>query len=91
MATTSYPVIQLADSIQIRNPVFANEIIVLEASDNPIEKKVKVNIKIGNQDSFTHDFFVVWEGEAYDAIGNWTDQDLITALTNMVYQKYNPV
>lgn len=53
-----------------------NEITVLELKDLPEQKKVEAITKeIG--------VIVLWEGEAYDAIGQWTDTDVINKLKSL--------
>lgn len=46
--------------------------------DLPTQKKVVAFIKELNQP------VVLWEGDAYDAIGQWTDTDVTTRL-NVIY------
>jgi uncharacterized protein (DUF2164 family) len=52
------------------------EITVTELKDFPEQKKVEAHTK---------EFGVVtlWEGEAYDAIGQWTDTDVINKLKSL--------
>ena len=47
-----------------------NSITVLSMTDEPNIKKVSIKtLEIG--------LITLWEGEAYDEIGQWTDQDVI--------------
>jgi hypothetical protein len=52
------------------------EITVLELKDLPEQKRVEV---------FTKELGIIllWEGEAYDAIGQWTDTDVINKLKSL--------
>jgi hypothetical protein len=53
-----------------------NEISINRMVDLPQQKKVLV---------FTNELgqVVLWEGTAYDAIGQWTDQDVIVRLNEL--------
>ena len=57
-----------------------NKITIELMVDNPSEKVVKVYCP-----DLSHGPIVLWSGDAYDAIGQWTDQDVRQALT----EKYN--
>jgi len=52
------------------------EITVLELKDLPEQKKVE---------AFTKELGIIllWEGEAYDGIGQWTDTDVINKLKSL--------
>lgn len=54
-----------------------DEITVLEVVDSPERKTVR---------AFTQELgvFNLWEGAAYDAIGQWTDTDVINKITELV-------
>ena len=49
--------------------------------ENPSEKTVRVEI-IKSESPYFAEWIVVWEGDAYDAIGQWTDAELVTAIKN---------
>ena len=53
-----------------------NEITINRMVDLPQQKKVFVFTNELNQ-------IVLWEGAEYDAIGQWTDQDVITRLNQL--------
>ena len=54
-----------------------SELEVLFVTDKPSRKEVVANIKgVGN--------VVLWKGADYDAIGQWTDNDVVTKL-NQIY------
>jgi len=52
------------------------EITVNQVTDLPEQKRVEV---------YTNELGIVtlWEGEAYDAIGQWTDTDVINKLKSL--------
>lgn len=53
------------------------ELVVNSLTDSPSEKTVKANITgMGN--------VTLWSGAEYDAIGQWTDTDVINKL-NQIY------
>jgi hypothetical protein len=53
------------------------EITVTEVVDYPERKSVKAfTLELG--------VFDLWEGAAYDAIGQWTDTDVINRITEIV-------
>ena len=54
-----------------------NEVTIQEITDNPERKIVR---------AFTRELgqLVLWEGDAYDAIGQWTDADVITRINEML-------
>lgn len=52
------------------------EINLLSTIDNPVQKKViAITKEIGQ--------VVLWEGAAYDAIGQWTDADVAAKLKDL--------
>jgi len=56
--------------------ITVSEITVLELKDLPERKRVEaITAEIG--------IVVLWEGEAYDAIGQWTDTDVINKLKSL--------
>lgn len=61
-------------------PIRIESIRVLEISDNPEQKVVRVitDLPIG--------IITIWEGDDYDLIGQWTDDDVINRLKEM-FQK----
>jgi hypothetical protein len=54
-----------------------DEITVTEVIDNPEFKTVR---------AFTQELgvFNLWEGAEYDAIGQWTDSDVVARITELV-------
>jgi hypothetical protein len=39
---------------------------------------------------YAHNWYTVWQGDAYTAIGNWTDEELADAVTAIVVAEYPP-
>lgn len=75
-----YPEIKLNKEVTIQPPVYTDTIKVLEILENPIEKTVRVKV-LKSQEYYFYEWITVWEGPSYDAIGQWTDTDLIQAIT----------
>lgn len=59
----------------------ATSIQITSMVDNPAEKTItiKTNSILGT--------VVLWEGEAYDAIGQWTDENVKTRLIEIINNK----
>ena len=56
---------------------FINEVNVEEVTDNPDRKIVRAfTAEVG--------LLVLWEGDSYDAIGQWTDSDVITRINELL-------
>jgi cyanophycinase-like exopeptidase len=53
------------------------EVTVVEVVDNSEAKSVK---------AFTQEFGIIylWEGDAYDAIGQWTDTDVLNRISEIL-------
>ena len=53
-----------------------SEITIIELKDSPNLKKVEaITYELG--------IIVLWQGEEYDAIGQWTDQDVINKIKSL--------
>ena len=57
----------------------SDKIVIKEMVDDPINKKVIIN----TEDQPYR--IVLWEGAEYDAIGDWTNQDVIDRI-NQIFQ-----
>lgn len=59
---------------------------VTSVVDNPIAKTVTANVNLITDTGGKHDKsgVVVWQGEAYDAAGQWTDTDLHNKLVEIL-------
>jgi hypothetical protein len=75
---------QLSGNIIVQPQIATNEFSIQEIFENPTMKKVSVRVALT-----THNvnFLTVWEGDAYDQIGQWTDTDLINAVTQLLNQQ----
>lgn len=51
---------------------------VTSVTDNPIEKTVTAKLNLISDDKQKYDYapIIVWTDDAYDAAGQWTDDDL---------------
>lgn len=85
----SYPIIQLTGSLEIQQAATTNELEILQAVDNPIQQTVTALVKISTN-PYAHNWYTVWSGESYVAIGNWTDQQLADAVQAIVTAEYPP-
>ena len=56
-----------------------SEVEVFEVTDNPSRKSVVATTSVG--------LFKLWEGDKYDAIGQWTDEDVATEIKKQVKKK----
>jgi hypothetical protein len=86
--TTSngYPVVQLTSSLLLQSPVSASSFQILQAIDDPVAKTVNALVQVGPKGS--NNWYYVWSGASYDAIGDWTDQELADAVQYQVVQQY---
>ena len=75
----SYPTITLTSEVTIQPPVYTDTLQVKQILEIPSEKTVRAEI-IKSEAPYFAEWIVVWEGDAYDAIGQWTDTDLETAI-----------
>jgi len=88
MQTTSggYPVVQLTSSLLLQSPVSASSFQILQAIDDPVAKTVNALVQVGPKGS--NNWYYVWSGASYEAIGDWTDQELADAVQTQVVQQY---
>lgn len=54
-----------------------SEITIVRMIDNPNRKKVLVDTKENGT-------IILWEGDAYDAIGQWKDSDVIERIKEII-------
>lgn len=85
----AYPVIQLTGSLEIQQAATTNQLEIIQAVDDPIGQKVTALVKISSN-PYAHNWYTVWEGASYVAIGNWTDQELADAVQAIVTAQYPP-
>jgi hypothetical protein len=87
MTTSSgYPTVQLTSSLLLQSPVSASSFQILQAIDDPVAKTVNALVQVGPKGS--NNWYYVWSGASYDAIGDWTDQELADAVQYQVVQQY---
>ncbi len=87
MTTSSgYPTVQLTSSLLLQGPVSASSFQILQAIDDPVAKTVNALVQVGPKGS--NNWYYVWSGASYDAIGDWTDQELADAVQYQVVQQY---
>lgn len=53
-----------------------SEIEIIEVVDNPTQKSVTATTSVGA--------FLLWKGQAYDSIGQWTDADVIEEIKQQI-------
>jgi hypothetical protein len=53
--------------------ILTSSVTVFEIKDMPLSKKVIAYIKLGNTNNSKQ--LILWEGQEYDNIGQWTDLD----------------
>jgi hypothetical protein len=87
MTTSSgYPTVQLTSSLLLQGPVSASSFQILQAIDDPVAKTVNALVQVGPKGS--NNWYYVWSGASYEAIGDWTDQELADAVQYQVVQQY---
>jgi len=58
-------------------PIKVSTISIVKMVDNPVKKTVTIYTNQATS-------YVLWSGTAYDAIGEWTDADVKTRLTQLL-------
>ena len=76
----AYPEISLDKNVVVVAEQTANTVKVLQIEENPDEKRVVVTTSLNGMLRR----FVLWEGDSYDQIGQWTDTDVITRVKEVV-------
>lgn len=87
--TAGYPVIVLTGSLLIQPAATSNQLEILQAVDDPVGQTVKALVKVSTN-PYAHNWYTVWSGASYVAIGNWTDQELQDAVVAIVTAEYPP-
>lgn len=75
----TYPSIALTSEVTIQPPVYTSTLRVKQVLEIPGEKIVRAEI-VKSELPYFAEWIVVWEGDAFDAIGQWTDSDLEAAV-----------
>lgn len=78
--------IQLPSPITIVPPVIVDKFKIIRAIDDPKFKTVNAVVDFGEGRSIS---FEVWNSQQYDAVGQWTDEDLKNATINTLLNFYN--
>ena len=90
MQTSSgYPVVQLTSSLLLQSPVSASSFQILQAIDDPVAKTVNALVQVGPKGS--NNWYYVWSGASYEAIGDWTDQELADAVQTQVVHNIHQI
>ena len=76
----AYPEISLDKNVVVVAEQTANTVKVLQIEENPDEKRVVVTTSLNGMLRR----FVLWEGDSYDQIGQWTDTDVINRVKEVV-------
>jgi hypothetical protein len=76
----AYPEISLDKNVVVVAEQTANTVKVLQIEENPDEKRVVATTSLNG----LLRRFVLWEGDSYDQIGQWTDTDVITRVKEVV-------
>ena len=87
-SNSQYPEVQLPNAVITQQQVTASAYQITDVTDNPVQKTVVARVTVGPG---AINFFTVWSGESYDAIGQWTDTELVAAVTPLVEAAYPPV
>lgn len=85
-SSSGYPVVQLTSSLLLQSPVSASSFQILQAIDDPVAKTVNALVQVGPKGS--NNWYYVWSGASYEAIGDWTDEELAAAVQYQVVQQY---
>lgn len=88
LSSSQYPEVELPNPVITQQQVTASVYQITDVNDNPMQKTVIARVVVGPG---AINFFTVWSGASYDAIGQWTDVDLVNAVTPMVQATYPPV
>lgn len=75
----TYPTIELTSQVTIQPPVYTDTLRIKQVLEIPGEKTVRAEV-VKNELPYFAEWITVWEGEAFDAIGQWTDSDLEQAV-----------
>lgn len=86
---SQYPEVQLTNPVITQPQVTASFYKITNVTDDPIERRVVARVTVGAPHMIN--FYTVWSGAGYDAIGQWTDTDLVNAVTPMVESTYKAV
>ena len=85
----SFPIINLPNAVEIQQAANSSQIEILQTTDDPVGKTVKSLVKV-SANPYAHNWYTVWQGDAYDQVGQWTDAQLSAAIVTLVTGEYPP-
>lgn len=89
MSNPVFPVINLPNAVEIQQAANSSQIEILQTTDDPVGKTVKSLVKVSTN-PYAHNWYTVWQGDAYDQAGQWTDAQLSAAIVTLVTGEYPP-
>ena len=89
MSDPAFPVINLPNAVEIQQAANSSQIEILQTTDDPVGKTVKSLVKVSTN-PYAHNWYTVWQGDAYDQAGQWTDAQLSAAIVTLVTGEYPP-
>jgi hypothetical protein len=89
MSDPVFPVINLPNAVEIQQAANSSQIEILQTTDDPVGKTVKSLVKVSTN-PYAHNWYTVWQGDAYDQAGQWTDAQLSAAIVTLVTGEYPP-
>lgn len=89
MSDPVFPIINLPNAIEIQQAANSSQIEILQTTDDPIGKTVKSLVKVSSN-PYVHNWYTVWSGESYDQAGQWTEEQLTSAIIALVISEYPP-
>ena len=80
--------IKLTTPVIVQEEISSNQVSVDCYTDNPNTKTVQVNILIGKNSAgdAVYKLLILWEGEEYDTIGQWTETDAENRIKELLTQ-----
>lgn len=85
LSNSQYPDVELPSPVVTQPQITSSFYKITDVTDNPIDKTVVARVTVGPG---AINFYTVWSGESYDQIGQWTDVDLVNAVTPLVQASY---
>jgi len=68
--------------IIVQQEITSNKIEVLSIIDSNNDRNIIANIKVANKE-FS---LMLWEGNVYDNLGQWTDEIVVERIKEVIYQ-----
>lgn len=76
--------IKLKEPFVVVKEICSNEFEIIGQNDLPSLKKVLVTIRITTEEGPTIKEYTLWEGDKYNEIGQWSDDDVIMELEKIL-------